>query len=219
MSIFNHATNEPSHWDELLSSDYLHDVGSIDKRRISFAAHQISKGDNILNIGSGQGYLEDRLRYELESGLVNWTSLDISKKGLQRIKRLHPQVSITESSILKLSFNKEFDLVFCMEVLEHLRKDVVSKAYQQIIKVVKKDGLAIVSVPVFEPRSLVNHPVGHQRKYTPAIFKDELRKHNFEIRHFELFFAFRNLITLKEFISKEYHLRRPSVALAICQKR
>lgn len=41
-----------------------------------------------------------------------------------------------------------FDRVFCMEVLEHLREDLVNDALANIARILKPDGIAIISVPI-----------------------------------------------------------------------
>ncbi|OGV96635.1 hypothetical protein A2W24_01585 [Microgenomates group bacterium RBG_16_45_19] len=212
--------NSPLEWDEILTNEnYLMERGGIVDIRIAQAKKWWNYRKKVVNIGSGQGFLEDIFRSEILKNEVNWTAVDVSVKGLKRIKRIHDKVRIQIGNITHLQFlPNQFDLIYCMEVLEHLNKKSVALAYKELNRIATPKAIYVISVPVYEPRSLKNHPVGHNRKYTPEIVKDELEENGFKIIESKYFYAFRKLNSIKTIICLNYHLRRPNVVMFLCQK-
>jgi SAM-dependent methyltransferase len=212
--------NSPHDWDYLLGNqDYLDDYEIGTKYRINTAKKWISGHKKVINIGSGQGYLESDFSDDIQNGKINWTSLDISLVGLKQIKNKYSKVNIIEGSILDLSNIKmHYEIVVCMEVIEHIFKKKVKKLFQELTNIGTNDALYIISVPVYEPVSLINHPVGHNRKFTPKIIIKELCENGFEILDAKLLFAFKSNYLIKSIVSNKLKLRRPSVAMFLCQK-
>jgi len=78
------------------------------------------KPQTILEVGCGEGYLSARLADRFSDART--CALDISAEVLQQaIARCAPRCTFVQASALCLPFaDKEFDLVVCVETLEHL---------------------------------------------------------------------------------------------------
>lgn len=97
----------------------------------------------ILDIGCGEGHLTARLINLFPAARTS--ALDISAEVLQQaIDRCAPRCTFVGASALSLPFpDKEFDLVVCVETLEHLPEPDV--ALVEIKRVCRRT--ALVSVP------------------------------------------------------------------------
>lgn len=214
--IKKETPNSEKFWDLLLTnSKYVDDENNTVLERISEIYKSVKNSNNVLNIGSGQGYFEKHYLYRLNTR--NYTDFDISYEGLKKLKKYTSL--LTQGSIISLPFKENaFDAVICTEVLEHLTKDDVKKAYQQIHHILDINGYAIFSVPIYEPVSLSNHPVGHKRKYVPNEFLKEISENGFNIVSYKYFYAFRKNRKIFTFLSSILRLRRPSIILVLCKK-
>ena len=214
--------NSPERWDQLLTADeYLEDEGPMTLDRIKTAKRwRFNRGRSrlILNVGSGQGFLENQFFYLIRQKNVVFYSLDISLKGLERIKKLFNTNTVLGSIIGMPIKSGMFDTIYCMEVLEHIKQKDAVQAYKELNRVAKSGGELIISVPVYEARSLKDHPVGHVKKYTPSKIEKEINTNGFYITHKKELFAFPNLYLVKTLIAKKILKRRwkPNVVIYRC---
>jgi SAM-dependent methyltransferase len=143
----------------------------------------------VLDAGCGEGETIARLGGLLESDV---TAVDISPYCVRRVADRLPYVEVLEASVAELPFADDaFDLVLCLEVLEHL--DDPRSAVSELSRVGARD--IVISVP-HEPwfrlgsllrgkyvRSLGNHPehVNHFNRRSlaqllePAVELDDIR--------------------------------------------
>ncbi len=96
----------------------------------------------ILDVGCGEGFVLNSLRkHDIGKDLIG---IDYSKTAISIGKKLHPSLDLREGTIYKLPFkDNSFDLVLCLEVLEHL--DDPKAALKELTRVSKK--YTILSVP------------------------------------------------------------------------
>ena len=98
---------------------------------------------NCLNAGCGEGLFVPFL-----DGFRNLTRIvhmDLKLPALSRFKP-DPRREAVKGSLVDLPFKDgEFDFVFCTEVLEHIVDD--SRAFLEIGRVLKPNGLTLVSTP------------------------------------------------------------------------
>lgn len=192
--------NTPIFWDpKLRKEQFLANQGRIDKERIKTSVRFMPKRvAKVLDIGAGYGFLEEILEKKTN---INVSGIDISPEGIKNLKKRF-EGEFKLGSILKIPFNdNSFDVVFTLEILEHLSADVVFKAFSEIKRVLKKTGCLIISVPVFEDfdENEINSS-NHKRKYTPALIKAEARIAGFTILNSKEIYAFHRFYFLKFFL-------------------
>jgi ubiquinone/menaquinone biosynthesis C-methylase UbiE len=99
------------------------------------------KPANLLDIGCGEGQA-DKFFLEYHPNL-KITGVDFDEQALKEARINCPAMKIKKADIYHLPFvNKSFDLILCLEVLEHLKNP------QKAIKEIKRVGrYFILSVP------------------------------------------------------------------------
>lgn len=140
---------------------------------------------SLLDAGCGEGETLVRLDSAPHEGT---TAIDLSEQAVRHVRDRLPWVEAAVASIADLPFGDgSFDLVLCLEVLEHLPEP--ERALAELARVSRGD--VIVSVP-HEPwfrsgsllrgkyvRGLGNHPehVNHwNRRTLPALLESQFRE-------------------------------------------
>jgi SAM-dependent methyltransferase len=114
------------------------------------------KNKKILEIGVGNGGVIQFLKQDNEV-----RALDISKNAVKFMKEFGIKCYLADISNQKIPFKDSyFDYVIILETLEHLKSPQF--AVEEIQRVLKKDGIAVISVP--NPRN------GHKLMY-PCLFR------------------------------------------------
>jgi len=118
---------------------------------------QLENRSEILEFGAGSGYLAE-LWLEMFSENVKCVEIDfdlsrsIEKKGFQ-----------VENKIS--DFNKQFDLIYSSNVLEHIEDDI--SILKEIYVNLKPGGVVAIYVPAFQILfSSMDKEVGHVRRYS-----------------------------------------------------
>jgi len=139
-------------------------------------------GKTILDVGCGTGALDFYLAKQANSV----TGIDISKNAIKACKRDAKALGVSNKTaffvkdISKSLIQKKFDVVICLEVIEHIKND--KRLMNNISKSIKKNGLLIISTPSqnaplykmglledFESR------VGHLRRYNMKSITNEIK--------------------------------------------
>lgn len=167
-----------SHLDQKRIWDFYQNEGvsSFDQAagRLSYLVRVLTAGSRVLNIGVGNGALEE---FAYRKGVEIW-SLDPSEQAIDRLKLKLP---LGDRAVAGLSQampfpDEHFDAVVMSEVLEHLEPDVFSTTVIQVVRVLKPGGRLIATVPARENLldSMVVCPAcgtkfhrwGHTRSFT-----------------------------------------------------
>ena len=107
------------------------------------AVATVGSVSSALEVGCGEGVSTGRIRSMLPGGALLHAS-DINRVRLAAARERNPGVPIIEESIYNLSRpDQSYDLVFCLEVLEHL--DDPEAAFAEVCRVSKR--WVIASVP------------------------------------------------------------------------
>ena len=135
-----------------------------------------NKQITVLSVGCGTGAeLEHIGQY------AHVTGLDIDKEVISFCKS--KGLSVIEGDILDTKLPEQsFDIVVAMDVLEHIKDDYGALA--QLARVLKKDGLLLVTVPAFEWLWSSFDEEGefpHVRRYTKKTLLDLLHSQSLQI--------------------------------------
>lgn len=129
------------------------------------------RGKKILEIGCGDGGVINLLRERNDVFAV-----DLSKKGVEFLKKMGIKASLKDISKEKLPFeDSKFDYVIILETLEHLKSPQF--AIEEIQRVLKRNGIMIVSTP--NPRTA--HKLIYPSLFKQKNFKEYLENNRFEV--------------------------------------
>lgn len=123
----------------------------------------------VLDVGCGNGNIS---RYIGSKGHTV-LGIDISDATIKTATSLTAMsnVSFQNIPVEELHTEKEFDLIICSEVIEHLNQPTV--VVNALKKLLKKEGMLIVTVPNgFGPRELfITKPLQFMKSNTPKVFQ------------------------------------------------
>lgn len=98
-----------------------------------------------IELGCGEGFSTQRLRGLLPEN-VELQASEYVKALVPKAQKRNPSVKITQESAYETRHkDNTFDVVFLLEVLEHL--DYPDKALEEISRILKPDGYLILGVP------------------------------------------------------------------------
>ncbi len=98
-----------------------------------------------IEIGCGEGFSTQRLRTMLPDS-VQLEASEYVKSLVPSAQKRNPTVSIIEESIYQTTHaDNSFDMIFLLEVLEHL--DYPDKALRELSRILKPGGYLILGVP------------------------------------------------------------------------
>lgn len=135
--------------------------------------NQITDSTRVLDLGCGEG--KSNYVFKKMAPKINWHGIDIEDSPEVR-KRTHELDSILTFDGMNLPYsNKSFDLIYCNQVLEHVRYP--DKLLSEAFRVLRPNGIFLGSVSYLEPYhsySIFNFtPYGIVRVFADAGFKIE----------------------------------------------
>jgi len=158
----------------------------------------------ILDIGCGTGIVIKRLeKYGYTFGI------DISEDAI-RFCRKRGLENIIKAEATQIPFNNNaFNLITIFDVLEHIKFDSI--AISEVYRVLKKDGIAIVSVPANKFLwSCHDEVLHHYRRYSKEEIKGKILKCNFKILKISYynFFLFTFIFIFRLFKKVFYKIKK-----------
>ena len=128
------------------------------------------------DVGCGTG----NLLSALEDRGMNLTGIDTSKESLDLAKAKLKQGSVRLENKSVFDLDERFDLVFLMDVLEHMEDDTALLKYLHD-KVSRKNGYLILTVPAHRfLYSGFDRSVGHFRRYDKKTLTSLLEENGFK---------------------------------------
>jgi SAM-dependent methyltransferase len=98
-----------------------------------------------IEIGCGEGFSTQRL-VELLPSQVELQASEFVKALVPKARQRNPGIKVTQESIYETRHkDNTFDLIFLLEVLEHL--DYPDKALTELARILKPDGYLVLGVP------------------------------------------------------------------------
>jgi len=130
---------------------------------------EIKDGSTILDIGGYDGYTSYRLKKIIPNLAITVVDTDELGLGLAKNRGLN----VICASALELPIkDKEFDVVFCFDLIEHIKEDM--KLLKELSRVLKDNGKIILTTPMKDGVSfpmlnkkkneIINKNWGHVRK-------------------------------------------------------
>jgi len=181
------------------------------------------KGGKLLSVGFGTGQLEKCIS-KISRDLKIY-GIDISKRAVEAARK-EIKGDFRMSSVENIPFKSlKFDIVVALDVFEHIPPAKIFSVYCRIGKIMSKDGLLIISVPLNE--NLENmlltgtNPNHHLRKYSEDILKTELEVFGFEPTKVYKLYAFNTFYRFKTFIVNLFPIRfkKPNLIIIVAQKK
>ncbi len=148
------------------------------KRWIDASLRQVPIKGKILEIGSGSGSDAEYI----ESHGYNIELTDAAESLVRRLLDAGRKARVL--NIVTDAIKKEYDLIFCSAVLQHLTRDQVSEAVTKIHAALKEKGIFSVSVSKGKGESWTERRLGMPRYFSyweQAPFKDLLVSKGFDV--------------------------------------
>lgn len=140
----------------------------------------------VIELGCGEGYSTQRLHKMLPKTAELMAS-EYVEQLIPKAEELNPGVKVIQESVYELKHkDRTFDIVFLLEVLEHL--DYPDAALEEIARVLKDDGVLVLGVPREPMWRLLNmargkylkdfgNTVGHLNHWSARSLVKQVEKH------------------------------------------
>jgi len=113
-----------------------------------------SKNKKILEIGCSTGNIAREI---IDMDNNSYYGVDISKEYIEIAKKSTIRGKFLQMDARELSFdNESFDIVMLSSVLHHIDDDIGKNCFKEIHRVLKKDGVVIISEPIVNHKSLIS---------------------------------------------------------------
>ena len=144
---------------------------------------------SVLDFGFGYA---DIVKKILNESSFEYLGIDISDVFVkeQSVKfEKYSNINFKKKNLFDIE--TQFDMIFSLEVLEHIEPVNLFAILRKLSELLKDDGYLIVSVPLYEDLAKISNycsgcgrlenPNGHIRSYTPSLIQIELDMAGFEI--------------------------------------
>lgn len=189
-------------------------------------AKEMVAGKAVLDFGCGTGYGSAIL----SQVAVNVTGLDIDQAAISWAKATHhnPLLTFHRCSDLGATLpSGSFDAVTCFEMIEHVDYETQQAVVTSIARLLREDGLLIISTPNPETTTLYGENPYHLREMTLSELHELLAVHFPHIRMLEQrvrnSIAFEEVAVSREIFAQSIRQRGSSVTplafIALCSKQ
>ncbi|MBT7990608.1 MAG: class I SAM-dependent methyltransferase [Anaerolineae bacterium] len=180
-AFYDHAWGE---WDDMKQ------YGPVSRhvRRLIFKMLGGIEFASVLDVGCGVGTLLQEIKSKYPH--VELAGTEYASTGLEITQSRIPDGQFSQLDLSKSHLDETYDLLFCIDVLEHIDDDV--SAMRNLRAMTNKYLLAVVPIgPLFE---IERERVGHVHGYKWQEFDQKLEDADFDIvRHIQWGFPFYNI--------------------------
>jgi len=136
----------------------------------------------ILSVGCGVG---GEVFFLKQFGKIY--GIDVNETAIEYCKKAGLGDDVMQANAESIPFgDNTFDIVFILDVLEHVRDD--KKAMREIYRVLKKDGLLVLTVPALPFLwTRADERAHHFRRYTRGVIEKRFLQSDFSIRKISYF--------------------------------
>ncbi len=98
----------------------------------------LEEDNNILDIGCGTGIF---LEYLWNEGFTNLNGIDVVPMDF----RLKTKINYLVGNVMEIKFPKKYDIVFCLEVVQHIQN--INKFISRIKNILSQKGILVITTP------------------------------------------------------------------------
>lgn len=210
-------SNSGSFWDKVFT--HQNSLMPMELWRINTVVSLIDGRKNLLNIGVGKGALEIFLFRKFPN--IKYHGTDITRFTLDLLQKKYGRSRIKFNNLPHLKFRSgTFDQILLLEVIEHIKPQKTFAVFSEIYRVLKPEGILIVSVPINEhlEKMIPNNPNSHMRIYSEEVIRSELRLSGFSIEKVYRISAFHKFFKLKHFVNQLLMLREYNNLIILARK-
>lgn len=132
----------------------------------------------MLEIGCGTGFVLAEIRRKYPEAVL--TGSDFFIESLLFAQKRVPAASLYQMDACKMPFNREFDIILALDILEHIDND--SQAIGEIFRSLVPGGLIISTVPQHKWLwSMQDEKASHKRRYTSRELAGKMENGGFRI--------------------------------------
>ncbi len=138
-----------------------------------------------IDVGCGDGRM-----FSLLDPQIQMYGCDLSEKAVKSANAFAPFAKIYCKGVEDMP-KEEFDVVSCIEVIEHIPDDMINSFISALFSVCKKGGHIIISVPTINLHPM---PSKHYRHYTSELLKSQIDQtlNDYEIVEEQYFMKYDN---------------------------
>lgn len=144
-------------------------------RRFIFSLLNGLKVDSVLDAGCGTGVLLQQILEKYPD--IKLSGSEYSSQGIEFARQRLPQAEFYSLDLERQNLHRQFDLVTCIDVLEHINDD--RAALKNLLAMTRK--FLILSVPLGPLFKVEADRMGHVHGYSRGELEGKLREAGFEI--------------------------------------
>ena len=165
--------------ERLVDAEQWHFWFQARRRLVLWAIERFFAGSSsLLDIGCGTGFILEGIRAR-HPGMA-LAGCDVSRDALMLTRERMPDAFVFQALAARLPFEREFDVVTALDVLEHIDDD--REALTAVLRAVRPGGGVVLTVPQHRWLwSAVDDFSCHRRRYTRADLVEKIRTSGFEV--------------------------------------
>jgi trans-aconitate methyltransferase len=142
---------------------------------------------DVLEIGCGTGFVINNIRHQYPNLTISGS--DLYLEGLNFARERVPDADFYQMDARSLPFQKEFDLILALDILEHIEDD--QKALAEMYRTLKEGGGIILTVPQHRWLwSMQDVKSFHKRRYSRQELEEKMTNCGISVVHQTSYISF-----------------------------
>jgi len=194
LALFHAQNNHRDYWKQYWTEGFFENlIGNVKKGKLNefelYGLPYLKKSDYILEAGCGPAHIVLGLN---ELGYTKTAGIDYEKQVVEKVNKFLPDLNVTVGDIFAIDLPSEtINVYLSFGVVEHFEEGP-DKALAEANRVLKNDGIAMISVPYLNPlrkkffknlptASLDNNLYFHQYYFDKDEFTLILERNGFKV--------------------------------------